>query len=164
VRFVGLAFRAPDVTLASARTLAANGPIVSVFCGQGWGVVKSLGSDPCGPVGLLHAQKVRIKYKKAHWTKLRRISAKFCGRALTSRRLLFGEQRTSQLKYGKSALGPVADVGQVGAPITKVKGDWNDALGCGTCRFGNLRHAQIKKTARHRSGCRACPLQVRLIS
>jgi hypothetical protein len=28
--------------------------------------------------------------------------------------------------------------------ITKVKGDRNDALGCGTCRFGNLRHAQIK--------------------
>jgi len=35
--FAGLAFRAPDVTLASARTLAANGPIVNaVFCGQGW--------------------------------------------------------------------------------------------------------------------------------
>ena len=38
VRFASLAFRAPDVTLASVRTLAASGPTVSVvFCGWGWG-------------------------------------------------------------------------------------------------------------------------------
>ena len=28
------------------------------------GVVKSLEAKTCGPVGLLHTQKVRIKYKK----------------------------------------------------------------------------------------------------
>src|ERR1700704_2223311 len=38
VRFASLAFRAPDATLASVRTLAANGPTVSVvFCEWGWG-------------------------------------------------------------------------------------------------------------------------------
>ena len=38
VRFASLAFRAPDVTLAFVRTLAVNGPTVSVvFCEWGWG-------------------------------------------------------------------------------------------------------------------------------
>jgi hypothetical protein len=38
VRFASLAFRAPDVTPAFVRTLAVNGPTVSVvFCEWGWG-------------------------------------------------------------------------------------------------------------------------------
>src|ERR1700730_15708027 len=82
VRFASLAFRAPDVTLASVRTLAANDSTVSVvFCGWGRGgsnlwrdegadwwcsfICKKIGINPKSPLVSYVAAKVLSRLRNS---------------------------------------------------------------------------------------------------
>jgi hypothetical protein len=58
----------PDHQRQSAGNCLDALPLSTASLGRrirkGWGVVKSLAGFPCGPAGLVHTQKVGIKYKK----------------------------------------------------------------------------------------------------
>jgi hypothetical protein len=71
----------------------------------GWGVVKSLALRGCGPVVLVHTQKIGIQSEKPTWTKALEFIqfARPCG---IDPRLLSGEQRTSHFKLVTSVDDP----------------------------------------------------------
>jgi hypothetical protein len=61
------------------------------------GVVKSLAEFGCGPVGLVHTQKIEAQSEKPTWTKALEFTQFACPCG-TDPRLLSGEQRTSHFK------------------------------------------------------------------
>src|SRR5712671_7393265 len=72
---------------------------------SGWGVVKSLGLIGCGPVGLVHTQKIEAQSEKPTWTKALEFTQFACPCG-TDPRLLSGEQRTSHFKLVTSVDDP----------------------------------------------------------
>src|SRR5258708_7393538 len=78
---------------------------------SGWGVVNSLARRGCGPVGLVHTQKIGIQSEKPTWTKALEFTQFACPCG-TDPRLLSGEQRTSRFKLLTSVDGPKRDIGE----------------------------------------------------
>jgi hypothetical protein len=77
---------------------------------DGWGVVKSLARWSCGPVGLVHTQKIEAQSEKPTWTKALEFTQFACPCG-TDPRLLSGEQRTSHFKLVTSVDDPNSDIG-----------------------------------------------------
>jgi hypothetical protein len=75
-------------------------------------VVKSLGGFACGPVVLVHTQKIGIQSEKPTWTKALEFTQFACPCG-TDPRLLSGEQRTSHFKLVTSVDDPTADIGSM---------------------------------------------------
>src|SRR6266850_4392330 len=72
---------------------------------SGWGVVNSLARRGCGPVGLVHTQKIEAQSEKPTWTKALEFTQFACPCG-TGPRLLSGEQRTSHFKLVTSVFDP----------------------------------------------------------
>src|SRR6266481_2814931 len=82
---------------------------------SGWGVVNSLARRGCGPVGLVHTQKIGIQSEKPTWTKALEFTQFACPCG-TDPRLLSGEQRTSHFKLVTSVDDPKRTSGQRNCP------------------------------------------------